>query len=160
MRRCHGDLHLANIVLWQGRPVLFDAIEFDEAMATIDTLYDLAFLLMDLDCRGQRRRPTSCSTATCGARDDDLDLAGLVALPLFLALRAAIRAMVTAERAARRAGGDASATESAATICRRHWTYVAPASRLIAVGGLSGTGKRRLAPAWRPSSGRRPAPCT
>ena len=55
VRRCHGDLHLANIVLWQGRPVLYDAIEFDEAIATIDTLYDLAFLLMDLDRHGQRR---------------------------------------------------------------------------------------------------------
>ena len=49
VRRCHGDLHLGNIVLWDGRPVLFDAIEFDEAIATVDTLYDLAFLLMDLD---------------------------------------------------------------------------------------------------------------
>jgi aminoglycoside phosphotransferase family enzyme len=54
IRRCHGDLHLNNIVLWQGRPVLFDALEFDEELATVDTLYDLAFLLMDLDRRGQR----------------------------------------------------------------------------------------------------------
>src|SRR4029079_17746717 len=49
VRRCHGDLHVANIVMWRSRPTLYDAIEFDEAMATIDTLYDLAFLLMDLD---------------------------------------------------------------------------------------------------------------
>ena len=54
MRRCHGDLHLGNIVLWDGRPLLFDAIEFDEAIATVDTLYDLAFLLMDLDRHRQR----------------------------------------------------------------------------------------------------------
>ena len=32
----------------------FDALEFDEAMATIDLGYDLAFLLMDLDQRVSR----------------------------------------------------------------------------------------------------------
>src|SRR4029453_3867437 len=43
-----GDLHLGNIVLLDGRPVLFAYLEFDEALASTDTLYDLAFLLMDL----------------------------------------------------------------------------------------------------------------
>ena len=43
VRRCHGDLHLANIVLLEGRPVLFDCLEFDEALGSIDMLYDLAF---------------------------------------------------------------------------------------------------------------------
>ena len=50
----HGDLHLGNLCLWQGRPVPFDALEFDEAIATIDLAYDLAFLLMDLDHRAGR----------------------------------------------------------------------------------------------------------
>ena len=54
VRRCHGDLHLRNIVLIEDRPVLFDAIEFDEAIATCDVLYDLGFLLMDLWTRGLR----------------------------------------------------------------------------------------------------------
>ena len=48
VRECHGDLHLGNIVLWAGRPTLFDAIEFSEELACIDVMYDLAFLLMDL----------------------------------------------------------------------------------------------------------------
>lgn len=52
VRRCHGDMHLGNIVLWNGAPTLFDAIEFSEEIATIDVLYDLAFLVMDLDVRG------------------------------------------------------------------------------------------------------------
>jgi aminoglycoside phosphotransferase family enzyme len=52
VRRCHGDLHLRNVVLIGGEPVLFDALEFDEAMATSDVLYDLAFLIMDLWERG------------------------------------------------------------------------------------------------------------
>ena len=54
IRRCHGDLHLRNICLYQGRPTLFDCLEFDERLATIDVLYDLAFLLMDLLKRGLR----------------------------------------------------------------------------------------------------------
>ena len=52
VRRCHGDLHLGNIVLIADKPVLFDALEFDEALATSDMLYDLAFLIMDLWERG------------------------------------------------------------------------------------------------------------
>ena len=51
VRRCHGDLHLGNLCLWQGRITPFDALEFDEDLATIDTGYDLAFLLMDLGHR-------------------------------------------------------------------------------------------------------------
>src|SRR6188472_4292404 len=54
VRRIHGDLHLGNIVLLEGRPVLFDAIEFSPLIASGDVLYDLAFLLMDLTERGLR----------------------------------------------------------------------------------------------------------
>ena len=63
IRRIHGDLHLGNIVLIDGRPVLFDAIEFSDIIATGDVFYDLAFLLMDLLERGLARPRTSCSTA-------------------------------------------------------------------------------------------------
>ena len=48
VRQCHGDLHLRNIVLLDGRPTLFDGVEFNDEIACIDVLYDLAFLLMDL----------------------------------------------------------------------------------------------------------------
>ena len=54
MRRCHGDLHLRNIVAIDGEPTPFDAIEFDESIATGDILYDLAFAIMDLWERGLR----------------------------------------------------------------------------------------------------------
>ncbi len=54
VRRAHGDLHLGNLCRWQGKVAPFDALEFDEAMATIDLGYDLAFLLMDLDQREGR----------------------------------------------------------------------------------------------------------
>lgn len=52
VRRCHGDLRLANICLLDGRVTLFDAIEFSEELSRIDVIYDLAFVLMDLHHRG------------------------------------------------------------------------------------------------------------
>ena len=52
VRQCHGDLHLRNICLVDGKPTLFDAIEFSDAFSNIDVMYDLAFLLMDLEFRG------------------------------------------------------------------------------------------------------------
>ena len=55
VRHCHGDLHLRNIVLLEGRPTLFDGVEFNDEIACTDVLYDLAFLLMDLWKRGLPR---------------------------------------------------------------------------------------------------------
>lgn len=48
VRQCYGDLHLRNIVLLDGRPTLFDGVEFNGRIACTDVLYDIAFLLMDL----------------------------------------------------------------------------------------------------------------
>ena len=153
VRRCHGDLHLGNIVLWQERPTLFDAIEFDEALATIDTLYDLAFLLMDLDQRGQRTAANIILNRYLWRTQELLDLEGLAAVPLFLGLRAAIRAMVQSQRAALRVEKSA---DSNLGLARQYLhaaiNYLAPAPpRLIAVGGLSGTGKSTLAAALAPT---------
>lgn len=158
VRRCHGDLHLANIVLWQGQPVFYDAIEFDEAIATIDTLYDLAFLLMDLDWRGHRRAANVVLNHYLGRTNDDIDLRGLLALPLFLALRAGIRAMVTAERAGQESP---QLAERDRNIARNYLEaalgYLAPVPpRLIAIGGLSGTGKSTLGAALAPHLGSAP----
>jgi aminoglycoside phosphotransferase family enzyme/predicted kinase len=158
VRRCHGDLHLANIVLWQGRPVFYDAIEFDEAIATIDTLYDLAFLLMDLDRLGLRHAANIVLNRYLRRSGQHLDLEGLAALPLFLALRAGIRAMVTAERAAQECRQAADRDrDTARDYLRAALAYASPLPpQLIAVGGLSGTGKSTLAAALAPRLG--PAP--
>jgi predicted kinase len=158
VRRCHGDLHLNNIVIWHGRPALFDAIEFDDDLATIDTLYDLAFLLMDLDQRGQRAAANAVLNRYLWRSGLALDLQGLRALPLCLGLRSAIRAMVTAQRCEQEHGEAQSRDRQAA---RRYLNsaraYLAPAApRLVAVGGLSGTGKSTLARALAPEIG--PAP--
>ena len=158
VRRCHGDVHLANIVMWHGRPVLYDAIEFDEAIATIDTLYDLAFLLMDLDRHGQRPAANIVLNRYLWRSQSDLDLGGLAALPLFLALRAAVRAMVTVDRA-NQESADAQSRDyqRARGYFSAALNYLVPLSpRLVAVGGLSGTGKTTLAAALAPGLGAAP----
>lgn len=158
VRRCHGDLHLRNIVLIGGRPVLFDAIEFDDGIATGDLLYDLAFLLMDLWERGLEGPANGILNRYLEAPGGARHLPGLAALPLFLSLRAAIRAKVTAANLAHLAGAARTAAAAEATRYFRYAglfvTSVPP--RLVAVGGLSGTGKSVLAERLAPALGRPP----
>ena len=152
VRHCHGDLHLRNICLVDGRPTLFDAIEFSDALARIDVLYDLAFLLMDLEHRG-RRDLANLVLNRYLARRADYD--GLAALPLFLALRAAIRAHVGA--AAAKQHGDAKLAREAASYLDLAIGFLDPApARLVAVGGLSGSGKSTIAAAVAPALGMAP----
>ena len=138
VRRAHGDLHLGNICLWRGRPTPFDAIEFDEAMATIDVAYDVAFLLMDLDRRAGRAAANRVLNRYV-ARTGDVALVGL--LPAFLSRRAMVRAHVTGAPGYLDAALD----------------YLRPAPcPVVAIGGLPGTGKSTLARALAPLLG--PAP--
>ena len=147
IRRGHGDLHLGNIALLEGRPVPFDAIEFDPDVAAGDVLYDLAFLLMDLL---ERRLGRAANIVMNGyiaqlAWAEDLD--GLVALPFFMSLRAAIRAKVTAARLQYAEPKDqATLREAAKTYFQLATELLSPPPpTLIAIGGLSGTGKSSLA---------------
>lgn len=158
IRRCHGDLHLGNIVLWNGNPVPFDAIEFDEAIATVDTLYDLAFLLMDLCRHGARRAANIVLNHYLWLSGDQHDLEGLATMPLYLALRASIRAMVTLDRANLGVGDSHAQRLDALSMlvdAENHLHRKRP--MLLAIGGFSGTGKttlaRALAPALWPTPG-------
>jgi uncharacterized protein len=152
VRRGHGDLHLGNIALIDGRPVPFDALEFDPLVASGDVLYDLAFLLMDLVERKLEAAANVVLNRYLAETRRREDLDALTALPFLMSMRAAIRAKVTTARAA-----VAAATERAA-ITRSATTYfelaivliVPPPPRLVAVGGLSGTGKSLLARALAP----------
>ncbi len=157
VRRGHGDLHLSNIVLIAGEPVLFDALEFSDAIASGDVLYDLAFLLMDLEERGLRRAANRLFNRYLADAPPEA-MSGLAAMPLFLSLRAAIRAKVEGARAERLAGEERERTRSLATSYFRlalgFLRYRAP--RLVAIGGLSGTGKSALAGAVAPRLGRAP----
>ena len=147
VRRGHGDLHLGNIALLDGRPVPFDAIEFDPNVAAGDVLYDLAFLLMDLLERGYLRAANIVFNGYFAPLDNVDDMDGLAALPLFLSLRAAIRAKVTAARLQYAEASDRSPVVKAAkSYFRLAAELLSPAPpSLIAVGGLSGTGKSLLA---------------
>jgi aminoglycoside phosphotransferase family enzyme/predicted kinase len=151
VRRCHGDLHLGNIVLIDGKPVLFDAIEFDERIATGDVFYDLAFLLMDLIGRGLESAANIVLNRYLTDTQRIHDLDALAALPLFMSVRAAIRAKVTAAR--RRQGnspaGSAQNARDYAALARKLLTPAEP--QLIAIGGLSGSGKSLLARTLAPS---------
>ncbi len=147
VRRIHGDLHLGNIVLIDGQPVLFDAIEFSEIIASGDVFYDLAFLLMDLLERGLEPAANVVLNRYLAQMRRDENLDALATLPFFLSLRAAIRAEVTVARMERAPEGERAAIARAAgayfAFARR--AIVPPAPQLVAVGGLSGTGKTRLA---------------
>ena len=156
VRHGHGDLHLRNICLFEGRPTLFDAIEFDDVLACIDVLYDLAFLLMDLEHRGRRDLANLVLNRTLAWRDDH---AGLALLPLYLAMRAGIRAHVTASSVA--ALGSEDAQEAARGEAHAYLDlalgFLAPAKPvLVAVGGLSGSGKSTVAAALAPTLGAAP----
>jgi len=159
VRRCHGDLHLRNICLVDGSPVLFDCIEFSEDLASIDVLYDLAFLLMDLDHRGQQGFANLVFNRYLDLTEED---DGLALMPLFLALRAVIRAHVTATMAEHGWGqGDPSDASAAFARARRYLDEAEAAlmplpARLVAVGGLSGSGKSVLAAGLAASLGRQP----
>ena len=155
VRRCHGDLHLRNICLFDGRPTLFDAIEFDDALSCTDVYHDLAFLLMDLD---HRRLGALANLALNRYLERQGDYRGLQALPLFLSLRAAVRAVVGMQAAAHQAPSGRRRAKVAARAyfdaAREYLVLKRPC--LIAIGGLSGSGKTSLARCLAPAVGNAP----
>jgi uncharacterized protein len=155
VRHCHGDLHLGNIVLIGHKPVLFDAIEFDPLMASIDVLYDLAFPIMEfLHYQHQAAANVLLNRYLTVTSDEN----ALAALPLFLSMRAAIRAKVLYDRLAQDCSDQASVAVTAHAYFELAHRLIHPqAPKLVAIGGLSGTGKsvlaRDLAPAVEPLPG-------
>jgi aminoglycoside phosphotransferase family enzyme/predicted kinase len=150
-RRCHGDLHLGNILLEDGRPVLFDCIEFSDLLTDLDIQYDFAFLIMDLDFRGRRDAGVRALSAYMdeAARSFPAEIwDGLVALPLMLATRAAVRAHVSAH--------SGEPEQSAAYVEAAIAHLAPPPPVLAAVGGLSGSGKSRFSRGIAPALGASP----
>ena len=153
VRQCHGDLHLRNIVLLDGRPTLFDAIEFDDRIACIDVLYDLAFLLMDLWRRGLPRHANAVANEYLA---ESGTVSGVSLLPLFLSCRAAVRAKTSATAA--RLQPDVRRREELHALARQYLAMAQaflrpPRACLVAIGGFSGTGKSTLAFGLAPSVG-------
>jgi hypothetical protein len=154
VRDGHGDLHLRNICLLEGKPVLFDAIEFDPALRRTDVFYDFGFLLMDLLHRrlgGHANRATEAYVAAT------LDAPGLRTLPLFLGVRAIIRGHIQATLAAARPAEAGKLFAEAGDYFDLAEKALAPdPPAFVAIGGLSGSGKSTVAKAIAPRLGALP----
>jgi len=156
VRLCHGDLHLRNIVQYNGKPTLFDALEFNDTLATTDVLYDLAFLLMDLWHRNLKEHANPCFNAYVSGNMNAGALDGLALLPLFMSMRAGIRGMVAIDKL--KVASAAYTGHAANAEINEMQGYFKLAEQLlersspvlIAVGGLSGTGKTTPSAAMAP----------
>jgi hypothetical protein len=144
VRRGHGDAHLGNIVLIGAKPVLFDAIEFDPVIATVDVLYDLAFPVMDLVHFDQRIAANRLFNRYLQRswRDNG---GALQLLPLFQSIRAAIRSHVLFTRHEQSTGDDSVASDAKAYFDLSLRLIAPAAPSFVAIGGRSGTGKTVLA---------------
>jgi aminoglycoside phosphotransferase family enzyme/predicted kinase len=153
VRQCHGDLHLRNIVLLDGRPTLFDGVEFNDEISCTDVFYDLAFLLMDL---WRRRLPRHANTVWNRYLVETADFDGVSLLPLFLSCRAAVRAKTSATAA--QLQRDAERRGELEGMAREYLAMAEqllhpPHPCLVAIGGFSGSGKSTLALGLAPSVG-------
>ena len=142
VRECHGDLHLGNVVLLKDVPVLYDCLEFDTRLRTIDVVSEVAFTAMDLEHHGLGH----LAARFLGAYLEQTgDYAGLAALRFYGVYRAMVRAKIACIRA-REVGIDAARRAAALGSVRE---YVALAARLaserraalVLMHGLSGSGK-------------------
>lgn len=145
VRRCHGDLHLRNITVINEQPRVFDCIEFNDEFATIDTMNDIAFLVMDSDAV---KRTDLGMRFLSRYLEYTGDYAGLALLNLYLFYRAGVRGKVAcllADELTDTHEQHASMQEA------RHYFALAsaysqpPTPQLFAIGGLSGSGKSHLA---------------
>ena len=144
VRECHGDLHLANLVLIDGQPQLFDAIEFNPALRWIDCVADIAFLAMDLEARGRADLAWRFLNAWL---EHTGDYAGLQVLQYYRVYRALVRARVAGLRLAQ-VEGEREGNKRAASL-REVLRYLALALRfteprtveLWLAHGFSGAGK-------------------
>ncbi len=144
VRECHGDLHLGNIVLLDGRPVPFDGIEFNPSLYWIDVISEVAFLVMDLDDNGRT------DLAFCFLNEylqHTGDYRGLALLRFYLVYRAMVRAKVYAIRAGQLGANDRRrpTVDSYLSYLRLANDYTRPApARLLLMHGVSGSGKSWL----------------
>jgi len=146
IRACHGDLHLKNIALYHEKPKVFDCIEFNDEFRMIDTMNDVAFLIMDCDARN---RPDLGLRFLSRYLEYSGDYGGLMLLPLYLSYRAGVRGKVACLLSKDEGIAPEARAQQLAEAARYFSlaeSYMLPKHpRLFAVGGLSGSGKSRLA---------------
>lgn len=146
VRECHGDVHLANMALVEGKVVIFDCIEFSENLRWIDVISEVAFLTMDLEDRG---RPDYARRALNRYLELTGDYSGLRLLRYYQAYRAMVRAKVTSIRL-----GQPGIVPAERDKIRREYrdyealaeSYSRPVRTWLAImHGLSGSGKTTVA---------------
>jgi aminoglycoside phosphotransferase family enzyme/predicted kinase len=142
VRECHGDLHLANMVLLDGKVRIFDAIEFNPGLRWIDVINEVAFVCMDLAARGREDLGGRFLNAYLERTGD---YAGMRVLRYYVAYRALVRAKIAAMRATQ---ADVGAVERDALLakCRLHLALALRVAQqahptLVIHHGLSGSGK-------------------
>ncbi len=146
VRECHGDLHLGNITLIDGRVTPFDCIEFNPHLRWIDVFSEVAFLLMDLDDRGQTQFANRFLNAYL---QDSGDYDGLGVLRYYLVYRAMVRAKVAMLRRQQTEAGSSGHQQAGADY--RQYTQLALAytrqdrAVMVITRGLSGSGKSTVA---------------
>lgn len=145
VRECHGDLHVGNIALHEGRPVIFDCIEFNPELHWIDTMSEIAFLIMDLDARGRGELGWRFLNSYL---EHSGDYSGLVLLRFYLVYRALVRCKVACIRLHQ---PDLSRPGGVLELQHEHryldlaGSYTGPPeAQLIITHGLSGSGKTTI----------------
>jgi uncharacterized protein len=146
IREGHGDLHLANLVMLDGRIRAFDGIEFDPALRWIDVQSEVAFLLMDLESRGHAVLGWRFYNSWLAALGD---YDGLALLDWYLVYRHLVRAKIDGIRLAQ-AGLAAAEVERLKGRQAGHIGFAAqhahpPPPLLVLMHGVSGSGKSHLA---------------
>lgn len=146
IKQCHGDLHLKNICLWRDRIQLFDRIEFNESFRFVDTMYDVAFTVMDLEAKG---KPEFANAFLNSYLEHSGDWQGLLVLPLYLCRQAYVRAKVNSLMLDDPQVDDSdkqAAKKAASDYYRQAYEYTQDRSgSLILMSGLSGSGKSTVA---------------
>ncbi len=145
VRECHGDLHLANIVLHDDDVVVFDCIEFNPALRWIDVMAEIAFTVMDFHFRG---RPDLAQGFLNAYLEETGDYAGLAVLRFFTVYRALVRAKVAGIRAAQEGNADArdrDRRDGLAHLALAERLARAPRPALVVTFGPSGSGKSHAA---------------
>jgi uncharacterized protein len=144
VRECHGDLHLANMVLHDGQVVVFDCIEFNAALRWTDVMAEIAFTAMDLRHRGRR---DLAQRFLNDYLEETGDYAGLALLRYFLVYRAMVRAKIGAIRAAQATGAaaDEAHADFVAHVALAEEFARPPVRAVVITCGASGSGKSHLA---------------
>ncbi len=144
VRKCHGELLLSNIAKKNEKYLFFSPIEYNDRSESIDTLYDLAYLLMDFEMRGMRKLSNILFNHYLAHMND---VEGYPLLALYQSMRAMSRAAICAKRTLVLTGNE---RREAVKQARRYFDYACEFMTsfppvLLACGGLSGSGKSRVA---------------